>query len=485
MRSFLFGIWGILLFVMLAEAGRAPNIIYILTDDLGYGDLGCNGQVHFQTPHIDQLAAEGMKFTQHYSGATVCAPSRCALMTGMHTGHAVVRGNSEFQPEGQQPMPVDTHTMAHLLKEAGYATGLFGKWGLGAPGSVSEPLKMGFDRFYGYNCQRHAHHYYPYYLWDDDRREMLWGNFGMETEEYAPTLIHDEVMEFIEANKDQSFFCYYAVVQPHAEMFAPEEYMEKYRGKFLPESSYKGTDGGPNFRKFAYGSQPEAHAAFAAMVHNIDDYVGDITAKLKELGIGDDTLIIFSSDNGPHQEGGHDPAYFNSSGSQRGFKRDLYEGGIHVPMIAWWPGKVSAGSETDHISAFWDVMPTAAEMAGVAAPEGIDGISFLPTLLGKKGQKKHEYLYWEFHEKKGRVAIRKGQWKGVRYDVAVDANSPLELYDLSSDPGEKKNVAGQHPEVVAELDALIKGARTVSPVDKFNFPLKRKSGNAARAHEKK
>ncbi|VGO14843.1 Arylsulfatase [Pontiella desulfatans] len=485
MRKYLWGFGSLLLFVVAVHAGRAPNIIYILTDDLGYGDLSCNGQTHFQTPNIDRLAAEGMTFTDHYSGATVCAPSRCALLTGKHTGHAVVRGNSEFLPEGQQPMPADTYTMAHMLQKAGYSTGLFGKWGLGAPGTASEPLKMGFDRFYGYNCQRQAHHYYPYFLWDDDQREMLWGNFGLETEDYAPTLIHDEVMEFIEENKDQPFYCFYAVVQPHAEMFAPEEYMEKYRGKFLPESSYEGTDDGPNFRKYAYGSQPEAHAAFAAMVHNIDDYVGDITAKLTELGIADDTLIVFTSDNGPHQEGGHDPAYFNSNGSQRGFKRDLYEGGIHVPMIAWWPGKVAAASSTDHLSAFWDMMPTAAEMAGVGAPDNIDGVSFLPTLMGNKEQKEHEYLYWEFHEKKGRVAIRKGNWKGVRYDVAVDANSPLELYDLASDPQEANNVAGQHPEVVAELDALIKGARTVSPVEKFNFPLKRNSGNAARAHEKK
>jgi arylsulfatase A-like enzyme len=465
-----------------AFAGRAPNIIYILADDLGYGDLSSNGQKHFQTPNLDRLADEGMTFTQHYSGSTVCAPSRCALMTGMHTGHAVVRGNSEVLPEGQQAMPGDTYTMAHMLQKAGYATGLFGKWGLGSPGSASEPMKMGFDTFYGYNCQRQAHHYYPYFLWRDDKREMLWNNFGMETGDYAPTLIHDETLKFIEDNKDQPFFCFYALIQPHAEMFAPEEYMEKYRGKYLPESSYEGTDSGPNFRKFPYGSQPEAHAAFAAMVNCIDDYVGDVVAKLEELGIADDTLIIFTSDNGPHKEGGHDPDYFNSSGSQRGTKRDLYEGGIHVPTIAWWPGKVKAGSSTDHISAFWDVMPTAADMAGLKAPKGIDGISFLPTLLGKKGQKKHDYLYWEFHEWKGRVALRKDNWKAVRYNVSVDPNSPLELYDLSKDPQEANNVAGKHPELVKELDNLIKNARTVSPVPKFNFPGKVERVQEASAH---
>jgi arylsulfatase A-like enzyme len=478
------GLFSVLLVATLANAGRMPNIIYILADDLGYGDLSCNGQTHFQTPHIDRLAQEGMQFTQHYSGSTVCAPSRCALLTGMHIGHAVVRGNLEVMPEGQQPMPADTYTMAHMLNKAGYSTGLFGKWGLGAPGSASEPLKMGFDRFYGFNCQRQAHHYYPYFLWNDDQREMLWGNFGLETEEYAPALIHEQALEFIEQHKDRPFFCFYALVQPHAEMFAPEKYMEKYRGKFLPESSYEGTDGGPNFRKFAYGSQPEGHAAFAAMVNCIDDYVDDVVAKLKELGIDDNTLIIFTSDNGPHQEAGHDPAYFNSNGSRRGYKRDLYEGGVHVPMIAWWPGKVPAGTKNGHPSAFWDVMPTFAELAGVMPPDGIDGISFLPTLLGKTGQKQHDYLYWEFHEKKGRVAIRKGKWKGVRYDVAVDPDSPLELYDLSTDPAEKINLASQHPEVVKELDALIKGARTVSPVEKFNFPTKRNDYPSARAHEK-
>jgi arylsulfatase A-like enzyme len=332
---------------------------------------------------------------------------------------------------------------------------------------------MGFDRFYGYNCQRHAHHYYPYYLWNDNQREMLWGNFGMETEEYAPTLIHAEVMKFIEDNQDRPFFCYYAVIQPHAEMFAPEAYMEKYRGKYLPESSYEGTDDGPNFRKFAYGSQPEAHAAFAAMVHMIDEYVGDITAYLKELGIDDNTLLVFTSDNGPHQEAGHDPDYFNSNGLLRGFKRDLYEGGIKVPMIAWWPGMIKRGTETDHLSAFWDVMPTVADITGVSAPVDVDGISFLPTLLNRKGQAEHDYLYWEFHEKKGRVAIRKGTWKGVRYDVSIDANSTLELYDLSTDPQELNNIAQHHPDVVADLDMCIKNARTVSPVEKYNFPSRR------------
>jgi arylsulfatase A-like enzyme len=479
-----FASWAVFLAAALAaSASQAPNIIYILVDDLGYGDVSYNGQTHFETPNIDALAADGMVFTQHYSGASVCAPSRSALLTGKHTGHAPVRGNAEVMPEGQQPMPADTYTMAHMLKDTGYTTGLFGKWGLGYPGSVSEPLKMGFDRFYGFNCQRLAHHYYPYFLWDDDRHEVLWGNFGLETEDYAPTLIHEQAMQFIEDNQETPFFLYYAVIQPHAEMFAPEEKMEKYRGKFLPESSYKGTDGGPNFRKFAYGSQSEAHAAFAGMVSSIDDYVGDIVAKLEALGIADNTLIIFTSDNGPHQEAGHNPDFFDSNGPLRGYKRDLYEGGLRVPMVARWPGQVPAGAVTDHISAFWDVLPTVADLSGTQAPDDIDGISFLPTLLGDDDQAQHDYLYWEFHELKGRVAIRKGDWKGVRYNVALDADSPLELYNLAEDIGEANNVADQHPEIVAELNALIKGARTVSPVADFNFPLERTAVTAGRAHE--
>lgn len=484
MKKFRLGFLGVLMFVAAAAANRAPNIIYILADDLGYGDLSCNGQMLYQTPNIDRIAREGMKFNQAYAGTSVCAPSRCSLMTGLDTGHTPIRGNLEVRPEGQAPMPGDTFTLARQFRNAGYVTGIFGKWGLGAPHSASEPLKMGFDRFYGYNCQRQAHHYYPYFLWNGNQREMLWGNFGLETGEYAPALIHEQAMQFIESNKDKPFFCFYTTTIPHAEMFAPEEYMAKYRGKFLPESSYEGTDSGPDFRKFAYGSQPEAHAAHAAMINCLDDQVGELLARLKELGIDDNTMIIFSSDNGPHTEGGNDPAYFHSAGPFRGVKRDLYEGGIRVPFLVRWPARVAPGSTTEHLTAFWDVLPTMAELTGQPIPANTDGVSFLPTLLGEKGQQKHDYLYWEFHEQKGHVAIRKENWKGVRYKVALDPDSPLELYDLSSDPGEQHNVAGQHPEVVAELDKLIKGARTVSPVEKFNFPLKRKSGNAARAHEK-
>ena len=454
----------------LSQAASKPNVIYILADDLGYGDLSVYGQTNFSTPNIDALAKKGMLFRQHYSAAPVCAPARGSLMTGLHTGHGAVRGNSEVQPEGQQSMPADTFTLAHMFKKAGYATGGFGKWGLGAPGSASEPLKMGFDRFYGFNCQRLAHHYYPYFLWNDDQREMLWGNFGMETKQFAPDLIQAQALSFIEKNKDKPFFLYYAIIQPHAEMIAPEKYMAKYRGKFSPEKPYEGTDDGPEFRKSPYASQSEPRAAFAAMVDTLDEDVGELIAKLKELGIADNTLVIFTSDNGPHQEAGHDPDYFKSNGGLRGYKRDLYEGGIRVPMLACWPGKIPAGTVTDHISAFHDVLPTMAQLTGQPIPKGIDGVSFLPTLLQQGSQEKHDYLYWEFHELKGRVAIRKGGWKGVRYNVSADISSPLELYDLAKDPGERNNVAAQNAEVVRELNELIKNARTVSPIEKFNFP---------------
>ena len=449
---------------------RPPNVIYILADDLGYGDLSSWGQTHFETPNLDALGASGMRFTRHYSGSTVCAPSRSCLMTGLHTGHTPIRGNKEIQPEGQEPLPDGTVTLAEVLKEKGYATGAFGKWGLGFPGSEGDPNNQGFDEFYGYNCQRFAHNYYPYHLWHNDHRIELTENAGTTEGVYAPVLIQEKTLEFIEANKDRPFFCYVPHVVPHAEMFAPEEYMVPFRGKFLPEKAYEGADEGhPRYRMGAYGSQHEGHAAFAAMVTMLDEHVGQIIAKVKELGLEENTLIIFTSDNGPHQEAGHDPAYFNSNGGLRGVKRDLYEGGIRVPMIASWRGVIDAGSESDHKSAFWDVFPTVAEVAGAISPASIDGISFLPTLTGEGAQTQHEYLYWEFHERGGRQGILKGNWKGVKYDIDKVPNAALELYDLSKDPYEKTNVANRFPDVIAELETLMQEANTISPIEKFNF----------------
>jgi arylsulfatase A len=337
----------VLLLSLSAKGAKQPNIIYILADDLGYGDISLFGQERFKTPNIDRIAKEGIRFTQHYSGSTVCAPSRSCLMTGLHTGHTPIRGNFEIRPEGQKPMPAETVTVAELLEKEGYVTGAFGKWGLGFPGSEGDPTKQGFDAFFGYNCQRIAHNYYPYHVWENENKLILTGNEGRQEGVYAPEMIQERTLEFIEANRDKPFFCYVPHVIPHAEMFAPESYMERFRGKYMPEKNFDGTDDGPNYRDGGYGSQPESHAAFVAMVTMLDDHVGQILDKVDELGIADNTIILFTSDNGPHMEGGADPEYFNSNGPLRGYKRDLYEGGIRVPLLARWPGKIKAGLFAD------------------------------------------------------------------------------------------------------------------------------------------
>ena len=445
-----------------------PNVIYILADDLGYGDLSVYGQKKFNTPHIDKLAAEGMLFTQHYSGSTVCAPSRSALMTGMHTGHTVVRGNYGIKPEGQFPIPDSTLTIAEVLKKAGYSTGAFGKWGLGYPGSEGDPNNQGFDTFYGYNCQTMGHNYYPYHLWSNQDSIVLPENSGTKKGIYAPNLIHEKTLQFIEENKDRPFFAYVPSIIPHAELVAPEAVQNKFRGKYVPEKVYKGTDDGPRFKRGGYGSQTESHAAFAAMVSILDEQVGEIVKKVEDLGIADNTIIIFTSDNGPHLEGGADPDYFNSNGILKGYKRDLYEGGIRVPMMVKWPKKIIPGTVTEHVSAFWDVFPTLAEIAGIKETPDLDGISLLPTLLGKSTeQKEHEYLYWEFHEKGGRQAVRMGDWKAVKYNVLQNPDARIELYDLSKDIGEENNLAADFPDVVAEMESILERARTPSEVFKF------------------
>jgi arylsulfatase A len=429
-----------------------PNIIFIMADDLGYGELSCYGQQKFTTPHIDRLAAEGMRFTNYYSGSTVCAPARSSLLTGLHTGHTPIRGNSEVQPEGQRPMPGDTRTFAHLLKESGYTTGVVGKWGLGYPGSESVPLKMGFDYFFGYNCQRHAHHYFVDYQWENDQRI-----------EYPEKIYsHDETtrkgLEFIRKHKGNPFMLYMAYAIPHAELVLPDEYLEPFRGKYPEPKPW------PDGQH--YGGQAYPRAALAAMITHLDSDIGRLMQLLEELGIDDNTLVIFTSDNGPHVEGGNDPVFFNSNGGLKGFKRDLYEGGIRVPFIARWPGKIQPGTQSDHIAAHWDMFPTFCELANVTYEAEIDGISMVPALTGKK-QTAHDYLYWEFHELGARQAVRLNNWKGVKYNLR-QGNAQLELYDLLNDPGETTNIAAENPEVVARIEQILNEARVPSPV--FPFP---------------
>lgn len=446
---------------------RKPNIVFILTDDLGYGDLGCYGQQLIETPHIDRMAAEGKRFTQFYAGATVCAPSRSALMTGQHTGHTYIRGNKEVKPEGQEPLADSIVTMAEVLKEAGYATEAFGKWGLGFVGTEGDPLNQGFDAFYGYNCQRYAHRYYPPHLWDNDRKVVLEGNDMQQTGVYAPDLIQEQALAFIEENQENPFFLFLPYTMPHAELIVPEDSIfNRYKGRF-GETPYEGDPYGPEATIMGYTSQEYPRATFAAMVTRLDSYVGQVLHKLKEQGLDEHTLVLFASDNGPHLEGGADPDFFNSNGGLRGYKRDLYEGGIRSPLIAWWPGKVAAGKESGEVWAMWDLLPTFAELAGAPAPGGTDGISFLPAILDEERQRQHDYLYWEFHEQGGRQAVRKGDWKAVRLNVKKNPDGPLELYNLAGDPAESRDIAKEHPEIIRDMKTIMQEARTESELFPF------------------
>ncbi|MBN3521994.1 arylsulfatase [Algoriphagus lutimaris] len=454
-----------------AVAKKKTNIIFILADDLGYGDLGFLGQQYIETPNIDRLAKEGMFFTDFYSGSTVCAPSRSSFLTGLHTGHTPIRGNSEVQPEGQFPMPDSVMTVGKAMQQAGYVTGAFGKWGLGFIGSTGEPVNQGFDEFFGYNCQRYAHRYYPAYLWHNDQKIDLPGNDWTTTGDYAPDIIQEKTLEFIDQNAEKPFFLFMPIVTPHAELAAPDdELMAKYKKMFPNEEPYvggKGADYGPDMRIPGYQSQPYPHATFAAMVERIDRYVGEVIDKLEENGLSDNTLIIFSSDNGAHREGGADPEFFDSNGQFRGFKRDLYEGGVRAPMIAWWPNKIKAGTTTGHVAAFWDLLPTFAEVAGAKISSVIDGISFYPTLVGEGEQQEHEYLYWEFHEQGGKQAVRQGNWKAVKLEVFKSDQPILELYDLSKDPGETNNIANEFPEKAQELQSLMSSSHIQNPIFSF------------------
>lgn len=447
-------------FTALHAQNSRPNIVFILADDLGYGDLGCYGQQLIRTPHIDSLSRAGIRFTDFYAGCSVSAPSRASLMTGLHTGHTHIRGNKEIQPEGQSPM-METETLATLLKARGYRTGLFGKWGLGYPGSGAEPQDRGFDAFYGYNCQRQSHSYYPDHLWNGRERVELPDN-ATRLHTYAPDPIQREGLRFIrEAARDGvPFLAMLTYTLPHAELRLPEDSVYRdYAERLTPRAweAYKGS---------SYASAPNAHAAFAAMVTRLDTYVGEVTALLDELEISGETLIIFTSDNGAHIEGGADPEYFGSSGPFRGTKRALYEGGIRVPMIASWAGTITPGTTSNIPSALWDIVPTLTDLTGKT--HGRDGISLLPILRGKHARRalKTRTLYWEFHEEGGRMAIRRGRYKLIAQQINSD-NPTYELYDLDTDPGERTDLAPAHPDLVQKLRAEMWRMRTPSQLFPF------------------
>ena len=455
------------------SAQEKPNFIFILADDLGYGDLGCFGSEHIKTPHLDRMAAEGMKLTDFYSGATVCAPSRCVLMTGLHMGHCWVRGNANNQ--NKQTLQPGEITVPGELKKAGYATALFGKWGLGELDSVGHPMKHGFDDFYGYLNQRHAHNFYPEFIIDQYEKVMLRNKYapewikmrneqgkeddgaGWATEEtkldYVPDLVMERTYKWLEEVRDQPFFLYLSINMPHAN-----------------NEATRGTGDGqevPDYDIYADKDWSNPDKGQAAMITRMDGYVGKVIELLKDWGIADNTLIMFTSDNGPHYEGGHKPAFFDSNGPLCGHKRDLYEGGTRVPLIAQWPGKIKAGSVSDHQCAHWDLMPTLCELAGIDTPKHTDGISYVPTLTGADKQRAHRYLYWEFHSYGNTQAIRMGDWKALRFKVRDNPDAPIVLYNLKKDIGETKNIADQHPDVVKRIAPLFREAHT--PAE--NFPL--------------
>ncbi len=455
-----------------------PNVIFILADDLGYAELGCYGQKWIKTPHIDSLAERGMRFTQFYSGNAVCAPSRCNLLTGKHPGHAFVRDNQNppgmealrkeqgWEFPGQWPIPDEEVTIAEMLKEQGYATAAIGKWGLGHFGTSGDPNKQGFDLFYGFNCQVHAHNHYPKFLWRNGQKEILPGNDRtLNGETYSQDKFTEVAMEFIGEHKDQPFFLYLPFAIPHLSIQAPQKSLAEYKDT-IPEEEYEHR---------GYLKHPYPRAGYAAMITHLDRDIGRIVELVEQLGLAEKTLIVFTSDNGPtfNRLGGSDSDFFQSAGTFRGLKGSLYEGGIRVPLVACWTGKIGASTSSDHVAALWDVMPTLAELADARQPEKSDGTSFAPTLFGKpSNQAKAEFLYWEFPGYGGQQAVRRGDWKAVRQGLLRTKHPDAiqtELYNLADDPGEKQNVAAEQPQIVAELEAIMHAQHV--PSKAFPIPV--------------
>ncbi|HEX6986589.1 MAG TPA: arylsulfatase [Planctomycetaceae bacterium] len=469
-----------------ANGDRPPNVVFIIADDFGVGELGSYGQKYIKAPHLDRLATEGMRFTQHYSGFPVCAPARCTLMTGKHAGHSSIRdnGNPPHRPkdpardlwQGQNPIPDDAVTIAELFKARGYATGAMGKWGLGYEGSTGDPANQGFDLFFGYICQAHAHNHYPTFLWritPDGREQVRYpGNTGRDLvgSTYSQDEFFREAEAFVRANKDRPFFLYLPIIVTHLSIQVPEDEpsLAEYR-RTIPEEDYE--------HRSAYLKHPTPRAAYAAMVTRMDREVGELVDLIESLGLGDDTIFVFTSDNGPAHEprfGGTDSTFFDSAQGRRGRKGDVYEGGIREPLIVRWTGKVPAGTTSDLPTYFPDWLPTLLDLTGAAesVPQDVDGLSFAPTLLGRPDeQRRHEFLYWEFPAYGGQQAVRAGDWKAVRRDMArlkPGEKPKTELYDLAADPAESRDVADERPETVAKLEAVM--AEQHEPSELFPLP---------------